>query len=259
MAFSLSLGGAYKTVATQEQVEGLVAQGWVLASGGTADDTTALGEFPSYLEDFGAGSVNPTFRGEGLTGELQTSLGYLIKQEQPGLSKTDLDLIKTAFYNDELKSASTFVDISIVTELPAEPDETIIYLLSGGDGDPVDGFYISNAGDWIPYTPGDAFDVNYGSTRELALIEFAGDAAEVPNGTVNTIVPITAAICALAEAIEGFDDTNYDVTVLAGTSNTYNTGTGAWAGKFVVTHKTNTLDKTTAATATALTVTIANS
>ena len=110
MAFSLSLGGAYKTVATQEQVEGLVAQGWVLASGGTADDTTALGEFPSYLEDFGAGSVNPTFRGEGLTGELQTSLGYLIKQEQPGLSKTDLDLIKTAFYNDELKSASTFVD-----------------------------------------------------------------------------------------------------------------------------------------------------
>ena len=258
MAFSYTMGGAYKSVETAEQGLALAALGWTLVSG-TAGDTTALGEFPSYLEDFGGAPTNPSFRGDGFNGELQTNLGYLLKKEQPGLSKTDYDLIKDAFYNDELKSASTFVDISIVAELPAAPDETIIYMLSGGDGDPVDGLWISNAGDWIAYTPGDAFDVNYGSTRELALIEFTNDAAEVPNGTTNTIVPITAAVCALAEAIEGFDDTNYDVTVLAGTSNTYVTGTGAWAGKFVVTHKTNTLDKTTAATATALTVTIANS
>lgn len=257
MAFSYTMGGAYKSVATAEQGLALAALGWTLVSG-SADDTTALGEFPSYLEDFGGAPTNPSFRGDGFNGELQTNLGYLLKKEQPGLSKTDYDLIKDAFYNDELKSASTFVDISIVAELPAEPDETIIYMLSGGDGDPVDGLWISNAGDWIAYTPGDAFDVNYGSTRELALIKFAGNAVEVPNGTVNTIVPITAAICALAEAIEGFDDTNYDVT-LAGASNTYVAETGAWVGKFVVTHKTNALDKTTAATATALTVTIANS
>ena len=259
MAFSLSLGGAYKSVATQEQVEGLVAQGWVLAGGGTADDTTALGEFPSYLEDFGGVSPNPSFRGTGFNGELQTNLGYLIKKAQPSLSKEDYDAILDAFYNDELKTASTFADISIVDELPVDPDETVIYMLKGGDGDPADGLYYSNAGDFVAYTPGDAYDVNYGSTRELALIEFAENAAEVPNGTTNTIVPITAAICALAEAIEGFDDTNYDVTVLEGASNTYDTGTGEWAGKFVVTHKTNVLDTTTAATATALTVTIANS
>lgn len=257
MAFSFTMGGAYKTVATAEQALQLLNMGWTYVSG-SADDTTALGEFPSYLEDFGGAPSNPTFRGDGFNGELQTNLGYLIKKVQPSLSKDDYDAIKDAFYNDESKTASTFTSIVVVDELPDEPDEVTICLLLDGDGDPADGLYISNAGDWIAYAPGDEFDVNYGSTRELALVTLA-TSAEVPNGTTNDKSHINTALCALAEACEGFDDTNYDVTVLAGASNTYNSGTGAWEGKFVVTHKTNAADTTTDAAARQITVTIASS
>lgn len=253
MAFSLSLGGAYKSVATQEQVEGLVAQGWVLAGGGTADDTTALGEFPSYLEDFGGVSPNPSFRGTGFNGELQTNLGYLIKKAQPSLSKGDYDAILEAFYNDELKTASTFTNIVVVAELPAEPDEVTIYLLKDGDGDPADGLYTYNDGHWLTYTPGAVFNPNYGAEHKLALL--AGyvdsqDFAALPIGTANTKSAIEAIL--LAELQTVVDEGEAKAYTVSFVSSAYNTGTGVWGGKFKVVKDDDANDTATDATARAL-------
>jgi hypothetical protein len=250
MAFSLSLGGAYKTVATQEQVEGLVAQGWVLASGGTADDTTALGEFPSYLEDFCGASPNPSFRGTGFNGELQTNLGYLIKKAQPELSKSDYDAILDAFYNDELKTASTFTNIVVVSEIPEEPDEVTIYLLKDGDGDPVDGLYTYNDGHVVAYTPGTAFNPNYGAEQKLALLStYTSSAAfaALPIATDNTKTAIeTILLAALQTVVNEGEAKAYTVSFV---SSAYVTETGVWTGKYKVVKDDDAADTATDAVA----------
>lgn len=252
MAFSFTMGGAYKTVATAEQALGLQAMGWTFVSG-TADDTTALGEFPSHLEDFGGSPNNPSFRGNGFNGELQTNLGYLIKKAQPELSKGDYDAIVEAFYNDELKTASTFTSIAVVNELPAEPDEVTIYLLLDGDGDPADGLYMYNDAHWLTYTPGTVFNPNYGAEHKLALL--AGyvdsqDFAALPIGTANTKSAIEAIL--LAELQTVVDEGETKAYTVSFVSSTYNTGTGVWGGKFKVVKDDDANDTATDATARAL-------
>lgn len=88
---------------------------------------------------------------------------------------------------------------------------------------------------------------------ELAKVLDAG-VLTVPFGTSNTKVAIEAAMLVLADALVA---ANYSVTIAAG--STYNTGTGAWTGSFVVTKDTTPLNTAADAEDRAFTVIIAES
>lgn len=97
-----------------------------------------------------------------------------------------------------------------------------------------------------------AVDPTEGATIELAKVTDLV-VTTVPFGTANTKSGVEAAILVLANA--AIDSANYTVTILAG--STYNTGTNAWAGKFVVTNNTTPANTKTDAVNRAITVVIA--
>jgi hypothetical protein len=93
----------------------------------------------------------------------------------------------------------------------------------------------------------------YGATTELAKVTDAV-VATVPYGTADTQVAVEAAMIAKAQAVVA---TGY--TVAISTGSTYDVGTNAWAGEFIVTNNNNVTNTKTDAAARNITVAIATS
>ena len=246
MAFTLFKDNAYKTVATQAQVNTALLLGWKLSAGGSADDTTVLGEYPAMYESF-TDLGNATFRGEGITGEDVSTLGYVGKISQPGLQTVEeLEAIKNFVVGHESATASVYTKIVSVAALPAEPSETLVYYLSVADATHAVGMWVSNSGDWLAYTPGMVFDVNYGADTEIALL--AGyvdsqDFAALPIATDNTKAAIEAILLAeLQTVVNAGAAKDYTVSFVG---SAYSTSTGVWTGKIKVTNDANALDTVT--------------
>jgi hypothetical protein len=92
-----------------------------------------------------------------------------------------------------------------------------------------------------------------GATTELAKVTDAV-VATVPHGIENTQVAVEAAMIAKAQAVVA---TGY--TVAISTGSTYDVGTNAWAGEFIVTNNNNVTNTKTDAAARNITVVIAAS
>lgn len=156
----LRRGNAYTTVATEEQAQQLEARGWVRASANTASDTTALNEFPSYLEDM-SNPINPSFRGNGIDGIAVNTVEYLLQKSAVGMSAEDYQAAKAAIGNRGKSVDDTNDKILVVSVLPLTTsiDHTAIYVLTQFDPAPtpdaVPGIY-TNAADtdttWTAYT-----------------------------------------------------------------------------------------------------------
>ena len=246
MSFQMTKDGSFITVSTQAQIDSRLPYGWKLVAGGSADDTTVLGEFPSMYEsytDFG----NKTFRGEGITGEGVATLGYVSKISQPGLETVEeLEAIKDFVVGHEAATSSVYTKIVSVAALPAEPSETLIYYLSVADSTHAVGMWVSNSGDWLAYTPGMVFDANYGADTEIALLAtYVSSAAfaPLPIATANTKSAIEAILLAELQTVVNAGATkDYTVSFVG---SAYSTSTGVWTGKIKVTNDANALDTVT--------------
>ena len=130
---NLSLFGANKTVATEEQAVALEEMGWVRSLTNTASDTTALNEFPSYLEDY-SNNINPSFRGTGIDAMATNSLGYIMAKSGVGMNEEQYALMEATFQQHKLATITTFTSILVVDVLPTTGIvHTAIYLLTTYD------------------------------------------------------------------------------------------------------------------------------
>lgn len=244
MAFTLINGGAHKTVATLEQANNLKAFGWVL-TGGSAGDTTLLGEFPNTL-GVSSKSVNPAFRGNGIPAYPAENLEYVMAKSEPEMTADQYELMVETIGGGKTNSASVYTKIVAVTALPAEPVETYVYMLTVADSTHAVGMWISNSSDWLAYTPGMVFDVNYGADTEIALLAtYVSSAAfaPLPIATANTKSAIEAIILAELQTVVNAGATkDYTVSFVG---SAYSTSTGVWTGKVKVTNDTNALDTVT--------------
>ena len=131
----LTNGNIYVTVDTEAQAVQYEARGWTRVPGDTAADTTALAEFPAYLEDF-SNPINPSFRGNGIDAIATTSLEYILQTSAVSMSAAQYQLAKAAIGNHGKKTESTYnTAISVVSELPVTTaiSHTTIYVLSAQD------------------------------------------------------------------------------------------------------------------------------
>lgn len=131
---NLSYFGAHKTVATEEQAVQLEEMGWVRSLTNTASDTTALNEFPSYLEDY-SNNINPSFRGTGIDAMATNSLGYIMAKSGVGMNEEQYALMEATFQQHKLATITTFTSISVVSVLPTTTSisHTTIYILDTAD------------------------------------------------------------------------------------------------------------------------------
>ena len=131
----LTNGNIFVTVDTEAQAVQYEARGWTRIVGDTAADTTALAEFPSYLEDF-SNPVNPSFRGNGYSAETANTLDRMLLASSVSMTPAQYQLAKAFVGAHGKKVVTTYTTaIVVVSKLPVTTaiSHASIYVLSEQD------------------------------------------------------------------------------------------------------------------------------
>ena len=128
---TLTLDNITKVVATDAQAAALVALGYTISSGSAEESpSVALGAVPSFLEDY-SNTLNPAFRGEGLTLNAANTIGYIAALAQPELDEADFTALMEVIRGHE-DTTTTLTSLSVVDAKPVGQaiSTTTLYFLT---------------------------------------------------------------------------------------------------------------------------------